>query len=65
MFVKYVYDHNNDVWIIGLSFSGRSNDWYKKRSSCFKSSGPEAHRIGPKIDKIAYFLLSFLYDYVC
>ena len=20
MFVKYVYDHNNDVWIIGLGF---------------------------------------------
>ena len=55
MFVKYVYDHNNDVWIIGLDFPGRCNHCYKKCLSCFKSSGPEAHRIGPKTDQIAYF----------
>ena len=36
-----------------------------KRPSCFKSSGPEDHRIGPKIDQIAYFFIIFLYDYVC
>ena len=37
----------------------------RKGPSCFVSSGTEAHRIGPKIGQKAYFLLSFLYDYVC
>ena len=58
-FAKYVDDHYNDVWIIGLGFSGRSDHWYKKRLSCYASSGTEAHGIGPKIGQIASFLLSF------
>ena len=36
MFVKYVYDHYNDVSIIGLGFLGRSDHWYKKYTFRFK-----------------------------
>ena len=29
MFVKYVYDHNNDVWINEMGILGWSDHWYK------------------------------------
>ena len=32
MFVMYVYDHNNNIWIIGLGFLGGSDHSVKQRN---------------------------------
>ena len=52
MIMIIIMDHR-----VGLL--GRSDDWYKKRPYCFASSWTEAHRIGPKIELIAYFFYHF------
>ena len=59
MFVKYVYDHNNDVWISGLGFLGRSNHWYKKHTSRFKVGGDNYFltKSGPKRVKELYDII--------
>ena len=53
MFVKYVYDHNNDVWIIGLGFLGLSDHCYKNHTSCFKVGDDNYYltESGPKMVK--------------
>ena len=53
MFVKYAYDHNNDVWVIGLGVLGRSYHWYKKHTSRFKVGDDNYYltESGPKMVK--------------
>ena len=55
MFVKYVYDHFTDFWIIWLGFLGRSDQWYKKHTFRFKveTMTTLSDRIRPKNGQIA------------
>ena len=55
MFVKYVYDHYTDFWIIGLGFLGHSDHIYKKHTFRFnvETMTTLSDRIGPKNGQIA------------
>ena len=62
MFVKYVYNHNNDVWIIGWAFQVAATIDARSDHLVSRLVELKLTESGPNLIK---YLIFFLYDYVC